>query len=62
MLKGGKKGKFNDKFTLDTEAKMAFKWLKVIFVTMPMLCYFDLMQKICIESNTSGFAVSMVIS
>ena len=41
---------------------MIFKWLKAAFVTMPMLHYFDLVQKICIKSNTLEFAVSAVIS
>ena len=62
MLKGGKKGKFSDKFTLDAKAKMAFEWLKAAFVTTPMLCYFDLIQKIHIEFDTSRFAVLAVIS
>ena len=62
MLKGGKKGKFSGKFTLDTEAKMTFEWLKAAFVTTPMFCYFDLTQKIYIESDASRFAVLAVIS
>ena len=62
MLKGGKKGKFSGKFTLNTEAKIAFEWLKAAFVIASMLCHFDPVQKICIESNALGFAVSAVIS
>ena len=62
MLKGGKKGKFCGKFTLDTEVKIIFKQLKAAFVIAPILCHFDPVQKICIESDTSGFAISAVIS
>ena len=61
MLKNNKKGKFSSIFTLDAEAKMAFKWLKAAFVITPMLYHFDLAQKICIESDALGFAVSVVI-
>ena len=62
MLKSGKKSKFSGKFTLDAEAKITFKWLKVAFVTALMLRHFDPTQKICIEFDTSGFAVLAVIS
>ena len=62
MLKSGKKNKFNGKFTLDAEAKMAFKWLKAAFVTAPMLRHFNPAQKICIESDALRFTVSVVIS
>ena len=62
MLKSGKKSKFNGIFTLDVEAKMVFKQLKVAFVTAPMFHHFDPMQKICIEFNALRFAVSAVIS
>ena len=61
MLKGGKKGKFNGKFTLDVKAKMAFEQLKAAFVTVSMLCYFNPTQKIYIESDASRFAVLAII-
>ena len=62
MLKSSKKGKFSGKFTLDTEAKIAFEWLKAAFVTTSMLRYFDPAQKIRIKFDALGFAVSAVIS
>ena len=62
MLKGGKKSKFSGKFTLDVEAKIAFEWLKAVFIIVLMLHHFNPMQKICIKSNVSEFAVSAVIS
>ena len=62
MLKSGKKSKFSDKFTLNTEAKIAFERLKAAFVTTLMFLHFDPTQKICIKSNASGFVVSAIIS
>lgn len=62
MLKDNKKGKFSGKFTLDAKAKIAFKRFKAAFVIVPMLCYFNLTQKIFIKSNALKFAVIVVIS
>lgn len=62
MLKDNKKDKFNSKFTLDAEAKIAFKQLKAAFVTALMLHHFDSTQKIYIKSNAAEFAISAVIS
>ena len=61
MLKGGKKSKFNSKFTLDAEVKMTFEWLKAAFVTALILRHFDPTQKICIKSDASGFTISAII-
>ena len=61
MLKSSKKSKFSSKFTLDLKTKMAFEWLKAAFVIASMLFHINLAQKILIEFDALGFAVSAVI-
>ena len=63
MLKGGSKGKFKGiNFYLTEDAEFSFYQLCLAFTTAPMLCHFDLLFFISVETNASGFAISGILS
>ena len=62
LLKGGKKGKFDIKFSFTEEARESFRRLKHAFTTAPMLLHFDPKRKIQLETDASGVAISAILS
>ena len=51
-----------ERFVLTLEARKAFKRLKEIFTTSPLLRHFDPALKIRIEPDASGFALSAILT
>ena len=62
LLKGGKKGKFDIKFSFTEEARESFRRLKHAFTTAPILLHFDPKRKIQLETDASGVAISAILS
>ena len=61
LLKGGKAGKFSNKFLMTDEAKRAFELLKYAFTSAPMLRHYDPQKQIRVETDASGFAIAGVL-
>ena len=62
MLKDGAQGKFKRvPFTFTPEAQTAFQNLRTAFTTAPLLHHFDPLLPICMELDTSGFAISVIL-
>lgn len=63
MLKGSSKDKFQGmNFHLTEDAESSFHQLFLAFTTAPMLCHFDPLLFICVETNALGFAISEILS
>ena len=63
MLKGSSKGKFQSmNFILTKDAEISFHQLRSAFTTSPMLCHFDPLLFIRMETDASGFAISGILS
>jgi hypothetical protein len=62
MPKGCKNGKFTAVFRLTSEMLSAFKQLQEAFTKVPVLIHFDSSKPIRLETDSSGFAISGIIS
>ena len=62
LLKREKKEKFADKFSLTTEAKIAFYALKEIFTKALLLKHFRLQIRTMLKIDALNFALSEIIS
>ena len=63
MLKENIQGKFQEiNFILKPKAKESFCLLQNAFITVSMLRHFDLLLPICIETDSSDFAISAILS
>lgn len=62
LLKGGTDGRPPPKFTMTQEARDAFAQLKKAFTSAPMLVHYDPEERIRVETDASGFAVSAILS
>ncbi len=62
MLKGSSKGKFQGmNFILTKDAEISFHQLGSAFTTAPILCHFDLLLFIRMETDASGSAISGIL-
>jgi hypothetical protein len=62
MLKGGKAGKFTVVFRPTPKMVNVFRRLQQAFIEAPVLIHFDPNKPICLETDSSGFAIAGIIS
>lgn len=62
LLKGTKNGKQTGPFTFTNDAKKAFRELKDVFSTAPVLRHFDPERHMRMETDASGYAVGGILS
>ena len=52
----------NCDFKLSDDAKRAFKELKAVFSSAPLLAHFDPTKLIVVETDASGYAIAGILS
>lgn len=62
LLKGSKDGRQDGPFVFTADAQEAFKKLKEVFTTAPMLVHFDPKKRGMIETDASRFGLSAIYS
>ena len=62
LLVGGKQGKFTGPFSFSDEVRSTFVELKEKFSSTPMLRHFDPEKAIRLETDTSAFAITGILS
>ena len=62
LLEGAKNGKFSEPFIFTEAARKVFQELKGAFTKAPMLTHYDPEMPIRLETDTSGKAISGIIS
>ena len=62
LLVGGKQGKFTGPFSFLDEVRSTFVELKEKFSSAPMLRYFNPEKAVCLETNTSAFVITGILS
>ena len=62
LLKGSKAGKKSGPFEWPESAELAYRHLRDIFVSTPLLIHYDPKKKIRVETDASNFAVAGILS
>ena len=62
LLVGGKVGHFSKVFELTKEVRTTFEELKVAFTTAPVLWHYNTNLPVRLETDTSSFAISRILS
>ena len=62
LLVGGKQGKFTGPFSFLDKVRSTFIKLKEKFSSIPMLRYFNPVKAVCLETDTSAFTITGILS